>query len=237
MSTPPDESADNFALAEKIAHVRPLGGLKDKVRPGHTALVVIDVQNDFCAPGGMMDHEGFDLGPAQDMAGRLPNLLSAARAAGVLVIFVKNVYSSEHNFYLSDAWLEQAARVREGSYTSRAVCKEGSWEGDFYGDVRPQPGDPIVRKHRFNAFTNSDLETILRAHGIRTMVFTGVATNVCVETTAREGFMRDYYVVFTSDGTATYSDEDHQATLRNIERYFGQVAPVAELQAIWMANE
>ena len=232
-----DAPTGEFAQAEKIAHVSPLGTLKDKARPSHTALVVIDVQNDFCAPGGMMDREGCDLAAAQAMAGRLPALISAARAAGVLVIFVKNVYSTEHNFYLSDAWLEQASRVRAGSYTTRAVCAEGSWEGDFYGEVRPEPGDPVVRKHRFSAFANTDLETILRAHGIRSLVFTGVATNVCVETTAREGFMRDYYVVFTSDGTATYSEEDHEATLRNIERYFGQVVPVADLQSIWMANE
>ena len=237
MSTSSDDTADDFALAGRIAHVQPLGGLKDKVQPAHTALVVIDVQNDFCAPGGMMDQEGLDLSRVQDMAERLPALLSAARAAGVLVIFVKNVYSTEHNFYLSDTWLEQASRARGGSYTRREVCKEGSWEGDFFADVRPEPGDPIVRKHRFNAFTNTDLDTILRAHGIRTMVFTGVATNVCVETTAREGFMRDYYVVFTSDGTATYADEDHEATLRNIDRFFGQVAPVGDLQAIWMANQ
>ncbi len=232
-----DTPSAEFTQAGKIAHVGLLSTLRDKVRPPHTALVVIDVQNDFCAPGGMMDLEGYDLAPVQAMAARLPALISAARAAGVLVVFVKNVYSSTRNFYLSDAWLEQAARVRAGSYTTRAVCAEGSWDGDFYGDVRPEPGDPVVRKHRFSAFANTDLETILRAHGIRTLVFTGVATNVCVETTAREGFMRDYYVVFTADGTATYAAEDHEATLRNIARYFGQVVPVGEVQAIWMANE
>ena len=68
-------------------------------------------------------------------------------------------------------------------------------------------------------------------------MFTGVATNVCVETTARDAFMHDYYVVFTTDGTATYSRDDHEATLRNIDRYFGELASVAEVQAVWMANE
>ncbi len=228
---------DDFAVASKISHVAPLHGLANKVEPGHTALIVIDVQNDFCAPGGMMDQEGFDLADVQAMADRLPPLISAARAAGVLVVFVRNVYSSEHNFYLSDTWLEQASRKREGSYTRRDVCKADSWEGDFYGDVRPGPRDPVVSKHRFNAFRNTDLDTILRAHGIRTAVFTGVATNVCVETTARDAFMHDYYVVFATDGTATYSRDDHEATLRNIDRYFGELASVAEVEAVWMANE
>ncbi len=228
---------EDFAVAAKISHVAPLRGLAGKVEPGHTALIVIDVQNDFCAPGGMMDQEGFDLADAQAMADRLPPLISAARAAGVLVVFVRNVYSSEHNFYLSDTWLEQASRARAGSYTRREVCAADSWGGDFYGEVRPGPRDPIVTKHRFNAFLNTDLDTVLRANGIRTAVFTGVATNVCVETTARDAFMRDYYVVFTDDGTATYAREDHEATLRNISRYFGELASVAEVQAVWMANE
>ncbi|MDE0058473.1 MAG: cysteine hydrolase family protein, partial [Defluviicoccus sp.] len=104
---------DDFAVASKISHVAPLRGLASKVEPGHTALIVIDVQNDFCAPGGMMDREGLDLSDAQAMADRLPPLISAARAAGVLVVFVRNVYSSDHNFYLSDTWLEQASRKRE----------------------------------------------------------------------------------------------------------------------------
>lgn len=228
---------DDLALASGIAHVEPLDSLEKKVRPNHTALIVIDVQNDFCDDQGVMAQEGFDVSEAQAMANRLPAILSAARSAGVLVVFVRNVYSTEHNYYLSDTWLEQASRMREGSYTRRPVCQDGTWEGDFYGEVRPEPGDPIVTKHRFNAFRNTDLDTILRAHGIRTIVMTGVATNVCVETTARDGFMRDFYVVFTDDGTAAYAEEDHQATLRNIDRFFGQVVQLADLQAIWMTNE
>ena len=123
--------------------------------------------------------------------------IKTARAAGVFVVFVRNVYTSDHNFYLSDVWLEQAARKRAGGYTRIPVCEAGSWGGDFYGEVRPQPHDPIVTKHRYSAFYNTDLETILRANGIRTVVLTGVVTNVCVETSAREAFVRvfDYTLV------------------------------------------
>ena len=120
MTTAPDD----FALASRISHVTPLRGLTDKVGPRHTALIVIDVQNDFCAPGGMMDKEGMDLSSVQEMAERLPPLISAARAAGVLVVFVRNVYTSEHNFYLSDAWLEQASR--SAHHTEIASISGGS---------------------------------------------------------------------------------------------------------------
>jgi ureidoacrylate peracid hydrolase len=235
---------DDFEIAARLSHIQPLATLRDKIKPSSAALIVIDVQNDFCAEGGMMSNEGFDLSEAQKAASRLPSLLTAARSAGALVVFVRNVYSTSTEFssagqnkpaniYLSDAWLEQAARKRKGSYTRRQVCTEGSWEGDFYGDVRPQPGEPVVTKHRYSAFYNTDLDSILRAHGIRTIVLTGVATNVCVETTAREGFVRDYYVILVADGTATYSAEDHEATLRNIDRFFGEVATIADIVSVW----
>jgi ureidoacrylate peracid hydrolase len=218
-----------------IAHVEPLMTLTDKVSPAHTALVIVDVQNDFCAEHGMMHAEGNDLTAVQTMAERLPRIIDAARRAGALVVFIRSVYSSDGNTYLSDAWLEQASRRRGESYTKRSVCAADSWEGDFYGDVRPRPGDPIVTKHRFSAFHNTDLDTILRGHGIRTLVMTGVATNVCVETTARDGFVRDYYIVFTEDGTATFSDDAHEATLRVIDQFFGQVVGIEDVVEAWNA--
>jgi ureidoacrylate peracid hydrolase len=223
----------DFEAASHLAHVAPLGTLPEKVQGSRAALIVVDMQNDFCAPGGMMANEALDLSAVQKMAEELPAFIQAARDAGVLVIFVRNVYSSADNVYLSDAWLEQASRTRQGSYTRREVCAAGSWEGDFYGNVRPQPGDPIITKHRYSAFHNTDLDTVLRANGIRSLILTGVATNVCVETTAREGFVRDYYIVLTKDGTATYSQADQEATLRNIDRFFGEVATMTEIEDIW----
>ncbi len=219
--------------ADRMTHRPLLMTLEEKIDPGHAALVVVDMQNDFCAAGGMMDLEGADLGGVQGMAERLPEVLDAARSAGVLVVFIRNVYSTERNAYLSDVWLEQMLRRRGDSYTVREVCRADSWQGDFYGGIAPQPGEPVVTKHRYGAFHNTDLETILRVHGIRTVVLTGVATNACVETTAREAFVRDYYVVFTADGTAGYSEEAHEATLRTIDKYFGVVVSLGEVADVW----
>lgn len=219
--------------ARAIAHGEPLFALADKVAPAHSAVLVIDMQNDFCAKGGMADREGFDITPVSTMATRLPDFLAKARAAGVLVIFVRNLYSTDRNFYLSDAWLEQAARVRKGSYTLHPVCGPHQWGGEFYDELKPEIIDPVVTKHRFNAFHNTDLESILRANAIRTVVFTGCMTNVCVETTARDAFMRDYYVVVPSDATGTYIHADHEASLKNIDRFFGQVTTIDELENVW----
>lgn len=213
--------------------IAPLTTLEAKVDPRHTALVIVDMQNEFCAPEGAMAAEGLDLTDAQRLGEDLPGLLAAARAAGTLVVFVRNAYSTEPNWYLSDVWLEQASRRRAGSYTDRPVCAPGSWGADFYGDVRPREDEPVVTKHRFDAFLNTDLETILRAHRIRTVVPTGVVTNVCVETTARQAFLRDFYVVLPADGCAGYSREEHEASLRTIDRYFGQVVDLAALREQW----
>jgi ureidoacrylate peracid hydrolase len=188
----------------QASHITPLGSLREKIDPNHAALIVIDMQNDFRARGGLVDKGGRDVSAVQDMARHLPALIESARKAGALVIFVRSVYTTDDNRYLSDVWLEQAARKQGGGYTQTPVCRDGSWEGDYYGDVRPLPGDIVVTKHRYNAFHKTDLDTILRANGVRHRGHR-VSTNV---STVRE-LLEDYYVV-PRDGTAAYSNEEHK---------------------------
>lgn len=206
--------------------------LAEKVNPRHAALLIVDLQNDFCAEGGAMHREGRDVSLAQAMVPRLARFLDAARATGVPVVWIRNVYNNEPNWYLSEVWLEQATRRRHGLYVERPVCEAGAWNGDFY-QVKPRPDEVIVTKHRYGAFESTDLDLVLRSRSIRTVIMTGVATNVCVETTARQAFLRDYYVVFVSDCTATYTQADHEATLRNIDQFFGEVVGVDGVVACW----
>lgn len=213
-----------------------LDTLERKLEPSHCALIVVDILNDFCADDGAMAAEGLDVSMAQEAAQRLLALLDAARSAGALVVFVRNVYTTERNLYLSDVWLEQARRRRAGSYTERPVCPPDSWGNDFYEQVRPREDEAIVTKHRFDAFLNTDLDLILRSNGIRSVVLSGVATNVCVETTARHAFVRDYYVVLAEDCTAAYSREEHEASLRTIDRYFGEVVSSERIASVWRAR-
>lgn len=220
-------------IAARLSRVRPLVTLEEKVAPAHTAVLVIDMQNDFCSPDGHIAKSGRDISASHHVASKLPDMLATARQAGALVVFVRNIYSTEHNHYLSDVWLDHAAQKRDGGGTRTPFCAAGSWGAEFYGNLRPESGDALVTKHRYSAFHNTDLETILRANGIRTIVLTGAVTNVCIETTAREGYVRDYYVVLVEDGTAAYSVEDQSATMKNVRRYFGSVAPVVDLETIW----
>jgi len=199
--------------------------LEEKVDPAHTALIVVDVQNDFCASDGAFGRLGRDLHRVHEMVPRLKRVLVAARTAGVTVIFARYTQTPATE---SDVHLEQRQRGR----ANIEYCREGTPGADFY-EVTPQSGEPIVTKHRYSAFINTDLDVILRSRGIRTLIMTGVATNGCVEATARDGFMYDYYIVFVDDCAATYSVDQHQATLNNIRDAYGIVVGSEELCAAW----
>ena len=211
--------------------------LEKKVDPSHTALLVVDVQNDFCVEGGMWDREGMDIRLAQAMVPRLINFIDKARKAGLTIIYIQSIYSSENNWYLSDVLLEQAKRKsfgrNPGRYMKYPVCERNSWSGDLYGGIKPLRGELVVEKHRYSAFVDTDLDIVLRSRGIRTLIMSGVATNCCVETTARDGFMKDYYIVFLKDCTATFSEEMHNNTLKNIDLFFGQVVDSSDVLKCW----
>jgi len=210
--------------------------LHEKVDPRHAALILVDVQNDFCAEGGAMHREGRDLTLVKAMIPRLERLLEAARATQVRCVWIRCAYNTGANHNLSEVWLEQARRRRNGAYVSYPVCEPGEWNGDFF-QVKPRPDEVIVTKHRYGAFEGTDLDLVLRSHGIRTVIMTGVATNVCVETTARQAFLKDYYVVFTSDCSATFTQASHDATLANIDQFFGEVVSSEQVMACWPAAE
>jgi hypothetical protein len=145
-----------------------LNTLSEKVDPKHSAPILVDVQNDFCADGGAMHREGRDLTLVKRMIPRLERLLEASRTAKVPCIWIRCAYNTGPNHYLSEVWLEQAKRRRNGAYVSYPVCEPGEWNGDFF-QVKPLPSEVIVTKHRYGAFEGTDLDLVLRSRGIRTV--------------------------------------------------------------------
>ena len=215
---PKNVNSEIEAMSERM-----LTTLERKTDPSHTALIVVDVQNDYCAKGGALDEEGQDIRLIQVMVPRLLNFIRKAREVGLTIIYSRSVYSWEGGHYMSEAFFEQQTRWARGRYTEYPFCKQGSWGTDFYDGIAPLPEEVVVSKHRFSAFTDTDLDLILRSRGIRTLIMTGVTTNVCVETTIRDGFCRDYYIVLLNDCTAAVSEELHNNSVRTIELYFGEV--------------
>ena len=225
----------NKEMATNIAATlgKALTTLERKVDPLHAALIVVDVQNDFCAKGGMLDREGFDMRMLQAIVPNLTNFIGKAREIGLTIIYIQTIHNSENNWYLSDVWLEQAKRTRKGAYIEYPGCAQNSWGAEFYQGIKPLAGEITVNKHNFSAFVDTDLNLILRSKGIRTLIMSGVATNVCVESTARDGFMKDYYIIFLKDCTATFSEEMHNNTLKNIDLFFGEVVSTSDVLKCW----
>lgn len=209
-----------------------LDSIEKKVNPAHSAVIVVDIQNDFCAKDGGFDKAGLDVSMAQEMVPRLIEFVDKVRRAGYFVLFARNNYNTSTNAFLSDVWLEQAQRARKGLYTKISMCVPGSWGADFY-KIKPGPNEPIVTKHRFDAFEGTDLDLILRSRNIRTLIMTGFATNVCVETTARHGFVKDYYIVVLGDLVASNSKMLHEAALENLGTFFGEVVDSTKITELF----
>ncbi|HXG50116.1 MAG TPA: isochorismatase family cysteine hydrolase [candidate division Zixibacteria bacterium] len=199
--------------------------LKERCDPRLAALLVVDVQNDFVSPEGSAAKRGEDVTAALAMVPRLIRLIDEARRVGLTVVYIRTTHSE---------WTDTPSWVYRSSQRSGLnTCREGTWGAEFYDGIAPRPSERVVIKHRYSAFINTDLNTVLRARGIESVLVTGVATNVCVETTARDAYMYDYYVTLIEDCSAAYDPKLHLATLENIRRHFGLVASSEEIAAAW----
>lgn len=192
-------------------------------RPERSALLIVDVQNDFCASGGYFGRIGARLDMIHAAVDRLKALLPAARAAGVLPVFIRTIYD--------EPFVSAAMRARPAEFPPD-LCLSNAWGSELF-ELALEPSDLVVTKHRFSGFIGTDLSSILESRGITSLILTGVATNVCVESTARDGFMLDYHVMMLSDCSAADDLRMHEASLENIDRWFGVVGSSTELSAAW----
>ncbi len=197
--------------------------------PETAALIVVDVQNDFCDPTGVCATAGKDTSAAVEMVPRLEALLDAARAAGVLVVFIQTTHDESTD---SPAWLSRRSVDSLLATSGLSTCRTGTWGAEFYR-VSPGPDEPVVIKHRYSAFTGTNLDVVLRSAGITSLLLTGVATDVCVESTLREGLFHEYHVTLVEDCCASYDVASHAATVATVERYFGAVTTSSELANAW----
>ncbi len=202
--------------------------LDEIVDPRHTALVLIDVQNDFCSEGGLMHEMGKDLSMMKGTVERLRRVLDTARQAGVMPVYIQNTWLPEHRV-ASGAWLRFMV-VRYGMDPARGCTVEGTWGGEILPEVAPQPGDVVVRKWRSSSFRGTNLDMVLRCNDIRSVVLAGVVTQGCVESTARDAVFHDYYAVVLEDCVATYERDIHEASLRVLRTRVDVVSAEAVLE-------
>jgi len=199
--------------------------LKEKVNPHHTAILVIDLQNIFCNPKSSLAKKKIDLSKPGKVVSNISSFIEKARKRLVKIIFIKQDLRAFANSQVSK---ELMYRLR---WKGIGKGEDLSWHEDLC--IKPQPQDITIKKKKYSAFFGTKLNTILKSKGIKTLILTGVATNVCVDTTARDGFMRDYYVVLPEDCVASYNKILHKAALKNINTNFGYVTDSKKLLRIW----
>jgi len=196
----------------------------DGIDPTRTALVVVDLQNGFMAPG-----QPAEIAQAREIVPNVNRLAAATRAAGGAVVWIQNTITPESEKSWS-VYLDNFADAEWGPRMRRAFTP-GDFGHALYPSLEVRPGDLTVRKYRFSALVQgaSDLDALLRTRGIDTLIIVGTATNVCCESTARDAMMLNYKVFFVSDANACRTDEEHNATLAILMGMFADVRSADEV--------
>lgn len=202
------------------------------------ALIVIDMQRDFCAPGGYADQAGLDISLLRAPIPAIQDLLAAARARGVLVLHTREGHRAD----LSDLpepkrlrALNAGAAIGSQGPLGRLLVR-GEYGHDLIDELQPLPGEPVIDKPGYSAFAATDLELLLRNRGITELIITGVTTEVCVHSTLRSAVDLGYACTLVSDACASAYPELHTAALAMVDvegGLFGRVCDSQRLLAEW----
>ena len=197
-----------------LEHIAPFNTHKMHLNRNKAALLVIDMQLFFLDPAS----PSFTCGGLAILP-KLEKLIHAFRQAGRPVIFTRHVHHPDHlDAGIMGWWWE-------------GMCLEGSPESEIHQDISPKSNEKVIFKHRYSAFYNSDLETVLRCQHVEDIVITGIMTNMCCESTARDAYYRDYRVFFPADGTGSITEEMHIASLLNLAFGFSWVTDIDTIVA------
>ena len=200
-----------------------------------TALLVVDMQNAFASPGGMLDLAGVDVAPARDAVANTRLVREAAREAGLSVIYLTIGYPPD----LSTAGGPDSPNprkelalclMRERPELRGKLLTFGTWDFQIVDELAPGPQDVVIVKSRYSGFHGTDLDSLLRSRGVRNLLVAGIASNVCVESTIRDAYFHEYWPVLIADATMPAGPPEIQrATLYNVSTFFGWVTSAEEV--------
>jgi nicotinamidase-related amidase len=185
------------------------------LQPSRTALLVIDIQNDFAHPDGVMARMGVDMSTVEPAVAASERLVQAARTAGLPVVFIALETSAALD---SRAAILRRARLGQADVEDKRVCRKSKWGAEWYRLV-PEATDIRVSKARYASFQDTELDLLLRARGVDTLVVCGLTTECCVETAVRDAFHRDYNVFLAEDACAAYDPQLHETSVRTMAIY------------------
>ena len=202
-----------------------------------SAVVVVDMQNAFASRRGMLDIAGADLSSAPRVVSVIGRILPVARRAGMPVVYLQMGYKPD----LSDSGGPESPNWHKELGIRLMNCRpelkgklvtEGTWDFAIVDDLEPQPGDIVIVKTRYSGFARTALDAELQSRGVRYLFFTGIATNVCVESTLRDAFFLEYWPILITDASmAAGPPSVQEATIFNIESYFGWTISSGEFLA------
>ena len=202
-----------------------------------SAVLVVDMQNDFGAEGGMFHRAGIDISTIRSAVAPTRRVLTEARRAGILIVYLKMAFKPD----LSDAGPAESPNFSRHSLlgvgtlvqapngdASRVLIRD-TWNTDILAALTPLEEDVVIYKHRFSGFFETDLDAILKRKGINQLIITGCTTSICVESTIRDAMFRDYSCVLLEDCTAEpigngLPRSNHDASLLTIQMLLGWVS-------------
>lgn len=211
--------------------------LSEIVDPSHTALLIIDMQRDFCCAGGSFDRLGVDLSMYPPVIDRIGGLLEGARQSGVLPVFIQMTVLPNRASE-SPAQIRFNLRLHDGHHGQSeplAYTLDGSEGQRFVPGLEPQDGELVVKKYRSSAFWGTNLALLLRSNGIKSVVVSGCTTEGCVESTARDAMFSDYYVVLATDAVASDDKKQHDASMYLMAHRF-DLATSEDIRKHWPAR-
>jgi len=202
-----------------------------------SAIVIVDMQNAFASKGGTLDLAGADLSEAPRVVRMIRSVLDAARSAGMTVVHLQVGYKPDlsdaggtrsPNYYKETAMHLMCTRPE----LKGKLLTEGSWDFALIDELAPMPGEIVITKTRYSGFAGTTLDSQLRVRGIQYLFFSGIAANVCVESTLRDAYFLDYWPILVADGTmAAGGQKMYEATLFNVESFFGWTVTSDDLRA------
>lgn len=200
-----------------------------------SAIIVVDMQNAFAKPGGMLDLSGIDISGAPAAIQANQRLLNAARESGIEIIYLAMTYKAD----LSDAGDKSSPNfhkelglklMREQPEHAGKVLIDGSWDWQIIDELKPLDNELLIRKSRYSGFVGTDLHNYLQSKNIKNLFLTGITTNVCVESTGRDAFFAEYWPILIEDAVNhTGPDYCGQATRWNFENIFGWVTTTSNV--------
>jgi ureidoacrylate peracid hydrolase len=207
------------------------------IDPARAAVIVVDMQNAFASKGGMLELAGMDITGADQVVDANLRVLTAARAAGIDVVYLQIGYDADQTNAggpESPNPMKELAMclMRTQPELRGKILTYGTWDFEVVDRLRPEPGDLVVYKTRYSGFAGTNLDQLLRARNKRYLIFTGIATNVCVESTLRDAYFLEYWPLLVSDACMQAGPPSmHEATLFNVRTFLGWVTTSEDLLA------